>query len=172
MLKTIRASRTEDAAGIARVHIDSWRTTYRGIVPDEVLANLSYESGEQNAKQRLSNSKTYTYIAEDEQAQIVGYVRGGLNPHASSEYITELYAIYILQEAQGCGTGKKLVHALVERLVQEHYSSMLVWVLADNPSRHFYEALEGQYVSTKPIEIGGEMFDKVSFGWRNIRVLL
>ena len=48
---------------------------------------------------------------------------------------------------------------------------MLVWVLADNPSRHFYEALGGQYVSAKQIEIGGAMLDEVSYGWRDIRVM-
>ncbi len=173
MSKTIRASHVEDAAGIARVHVDSWRTTYKGIVPDEVLANLSYEKREQNARQYLSNlNKTYTFVAEDEQGQIVGFVGGGANRDASSEYTGELYAIYILQEAQGHGIGKGLTLALVERLIQEQYYSMLVWVLADNPSRHFYEALDGQYVLTKQIEIGGEMLDEVSYGWHDIRVLL
>jgi hypothetical protein len=33
----------DDAEAIARVHVDSWRTTYQGILPDEVLAGLSVE---------------------------------------------------------------------------------------------------------------------------------
>ena len=43
MTETIRLARVEDAPGITRVHINSWRTTYKGIVPDKVLANLSFE---------------------------------------------------------------------------------------------------------------------------------
>ena len=173
MSETIRASRIEDAAGIACVHVDSWRTTYKGIVPAKFLADISYERREQSAKQHLSNrNNTYTYVAEDEQGHIVGFVSGGLNRDAHLEYTSELYAIYILQEAQGHGIGKKLIHALIERLVQEHCYSMLVWVLANNPSRRFYEALGGQYVSTKQIEIGGVMLDEVSYSWHDIRVLL
>ena len=172
MLKMIRPSRIEDALGIARVHVDSWQTTYKGIVPEKFLADISYERREQNARQHLSNlNNTYTYVAEDEQEHIVGFISGGLNRDTLLKYTSELYAIYVLQEAQGQGIGKKLTRALIERLVQEHYYSMLVWVLADNPSRRFYEVLGGQYVSTKQIEIGGVMLDEVSYGWHDIRIM-
>ena len=173
-METVRSARVEDAPGIGRVHVDSWRTTYKGIVSDEVLANLSYTQREQNARQRLSNpaTRTYTYVAEDEQGRIVGFVVGGSNRDTSSAYKNELYAIYTLQVVQGHGVGKRLTKALVERLVEDELYSMLVWVLADNPSRGFYEALGGHYVLTKPIEIGGVMLDEVSYGWDDIRVLL
>jgi hypothetical protein len=38
----IREASLPDAAGIARVHVDTWRSAYRGIVPNPVLdeANL------------------------------------------------------------------------------------------------------------------------------------
>ncbi len=173
-METIRAAQVEDAPGIGRVHVDSWRTTYKGIVSDEVLAKLSYTQREQNARQRLSHpvARIYTCVAEDEQGQIVGFIVGGINRDTSSVYKSELYAIYTLQVVQGHGAGKRLTKALVERLVEDELYSMLVWVLADNPSRGFYEALGGHYVSTKPIEIGGVMLDEVSYGWDDIRVML
>ncbi|HEX7041129.1 MAG TPA: hypothetical protein VF202_13505 [Trueperaceae bacterium] len=39
----IRAAKPEDALAIGRVHVDPWRTTYRGLLPDAVLAALSVE---------------------------------------------------------------------------------------------------------------------------------
>lgn len=39
----IREAIVSDAKGIAKVHVDSWRTTYKGIIPDDFLNNLSYE---------------------------------------------------------------------------------------------------------------------------------
>ena len=39
----IRAAHTTDALAIAQVQVDSWRTTYAGIVPADYLASLSYE---------------------------------------------------------------------------------------------------------------------------------
>ena len=35
----IRPAQTADAPGIARVHVEAWRSTYRGIVSDAFLDN-------------------------------------------------------------------------------------------------------------------------------------
>src|SRR6266542_4172074 len=36
----IRRATVEDAAAIARVRVDTWRSAYRGILPDELLDGL------------------------------------------------------------------------------------------------------------------------------------
>jgi hypothetical protein len=41
----IRPATLADAAAIAKVHVEAWRETYRGLVPDSVLAGLSVERG-------------------------------------------------------------------------------------------------------------------------------
>ena len=41
---TIREARIEDAPGIAKVHVDSWRTTYAGIVSAANPARRFYEA--------------------------------------------------------------------------------------------------------------------------------
>jgi hypothetical protein len=38
-----RAAHSDDALAIARFKMDSWQTTYAGIVPADSLVNLSYE---------------------------------------------------------------------------------------------------------------------------------
>ena len=42
----IRKAVIADVKGIAKVHVDSWKTTYRDIISDEFLNKLSYESRE------------------------------------------------------------------------------------------------------------------------------
>ncbi len=42
----LREANVLDAAAIAKVHVDSWRTTYAGVVPEDFLAQLSYEQHE------------------------------------------------------------------------------------------------------------------------------
>jgi len=42
----IRQTSLDDSAAIARVHVDSWRATYRGLLPDERLTKLTYEGRE------------------------------------------------------------------------------------------------------------------------------
>lgn len=38
-----REANIGDAPGIAKVHVDSWRSTYKGIIPQSFLDGLSYE---------------------------------------------------------------------------------------------------------------------------------
>lgn len=33
-----------------KVHVDSWKTTYKGILPDKIIDNITYESRENNGK--------------------------------------------------------------------------------------------------------------------------
>jgi hypothetical protein len=37
----VRAAKEQDASAIAHVHVQSWLTTYSGIVPDDYLASLN-----------------------------------------------------------------------------------------------------------------------------------
>ncbi|WP_269669522.1 hypothetical protein [Paenibacillus sp. GSMTC-2017] len=39
----IRPAIVEDMEGIAKVHLESWRTTYAGIISDQFLASLTLE---------------------------------------------------------------------------------------------------------------------------------
>ena len=169
---TIRQAHIEDAAEIAKVHVDSVRTTYAGIDPQDYLDKLSTEEYTRNWVSRLSNPHSYVYVAEDESRHIVGFVSGGAERKGDPLYKGELYAIYLLQAYQGQGIGRLLTRALVKRLVQEGINSMLLWVVTANPARHFYEALGGQQVKAKQIEIGGAMLDEIAYGWTDLHVLL
>ncbi|SRR5579884_345785 len=169
----IRPARIEDAAGIARVQIDSWRSTYKGIVPDDYLASMSYEEHTQRWRTGLSNPTRIAcdFVAADETGQIIGFISGGPAREHDAVYRGELYAIYLLQQRQGQGIGRRLTRALVEKLLQAGIETMLVWVLAENPARKFYEALGGQFIRTKQVMIGGATLEEVAYGWTDIRVL-
>src|SRR5579875_3238148 len=127
----VRAARVEDAGGIAKVHVDSWRTTYKGVIPDDFLASLSYESRSQRWRSMLSNPTRFAgdFVAEDKTGRIVGFISGGPAQEPYPVYRGELYAIYILQEYQGQEIGRRLTEALVGKLLEAGIDNMLVWVL-------------------------------------------
>ncbi len=95
----IREAVLEDAEGIARVHVDSWRTTYKGIVSETVLQQLSYEQRAENWRRGIG--KNALYVAEDESGRIVGFATGGKERTGNYDVDGELYAIYLLNEVQG-----------------------------------------------------------------------
>lgn len=166
----IRPARPTDAGAIAKVHVDSWRMTYKGIVPDEHLANLSYEQRERTWQNILANpdNARFVYVAEDAEGEIIGFASGGPERSGDPVYKGEIYAIYLHAAHQRRGIGRRLTVAIAERLMQAGMPSMLIWVLAKNPSRAFYETLGGQQVHEKQITIDGATLLEVAYGWRDI----
>jgi len=144
----IREARLEDASTIARVHIDVWRETYQGIIPDSYLAQLSYAKRTKQWEQALVDQRVYVVELEDE---VVGFAQGGPNRRDARE--GELYAIYVLRASQGQGLRKALFQRIIEDLAE--YEAMQVSVLRDNPACQFYERFGGQVFEESMIERGG-----------------
>jgi GNAT superfamily N-acetyltransferase len=170
----IRLATHDDAAAIARAHVDSWRTTYAHILPHEFLVDLSYDEGEELWIRKLSDQdlQEFTYVAEHSRDGIVGFATGGPERCGMSDYPSELMAIYLLESAQRGGIGLQLVSAVARRLAESGYESMMVWVLADNPSRIFYEKLGGEPIAEKLIELAGIQLIERAYGWKNLRGLI
>ncbi len=169
----IREATIEDAPGIARVHIDSWRTTYKGIVPQRIIDSFTYEEREELWRRALSpGSRSFVYVAEDESGQVVGFASGGPAQQDAPNHAGELYAIYLLRERQGRGIGRQLFEAVVRELVNRGLYSMAIWVLVDNPACGFYEAMGGRKVYHRQEEADGGVLDEVGYGWDDIRELL
>jgi GNAT superfamily N-acetyltransferase len=163
----IRKADSKDIPGIAKVHVDSWRTTYKGIVPNTFLDSLSYENREQIWKRGIKES--HVYIAEDEDGQIVGFATGGKERTGKYEaFKGELYAIYLLEEQQGKGLGQKLFMSVVHDLKDKKLNSLLIWALEANPACRFYERLGGKKIDTAEIEIDGQKLDEIAFGWDDL----
>lgn len=82
----------------------------------------------------------------------------------------ELYAVYLLQEAQGKGWGRQLFIQMLEVMKSMGYTSLLVWVLEGNPAIHFYKALGGKKVRQKEIEIAGELHQELALKWDSLNL--
>ncbi len=170
----IRAATPADAAPIARVHVDTWRATYVGIVSAEHLAGLSYPDMESRWEKILTTDQpaTSNFVAETDVGKVVGFASGGPEREGNQTYRGEIYAIYVLKEHQGKGIGRRLVSALAERFLANGLGSMLAWVLTDNhPACRFYESLGGEQVGRKKSTIGGTNLEEVAYGWRDIASL-
>ncbi len=172
-METIRIAQLEDCAAIAHVHVESWRTTYKDLVPVE--HHPSYDQRLRMWQQVLSTParEGVTFVAVNEQGRVVGFVDSGSRVRYDDlEYQVELTAIYLLEEVQGHGLGRRLVQAFVEQILQMGYHSMMLWALAQNPACRFYEALGGTLIRTAQFSLGGTSYEVVAYGWRDIRVLL
>ena len=126
---TIRVGLQEDAAAIARCHIAAWRDTYRPIVAEEYLNNLSLESHIAKWTTNLQPSKCHTFVAESDQGELIGFINGGPERTGRSDYRGEIYAIYVLKEWRGRGIGRRLVGRFSAALLKAGITSLIVWAL-------------------------------------------
>ena len=170
----IRPATLRDAAAIAHVQVESWQTTYTGIVPFHALAALSKDTQRQMFESQLDVPTTLTYVAEQE-GYLSGFIGGGpaRNPSAAySTYDAELYAIYLLESHQRQGTGRALVQTLAAALHSRSYKSLLVWALEANPAVRFYQHLGAIPITTSQVNIGGVDLPELGLGWPSLTTLL
>ena len=164
----IRPATLGDATAIARVHVASWQSTYRGMLPDEFLASLSETGYAERWKRVIGEGTSKVYVAEVG-GEVVGFASGGRERAGEKGYAGELYAIYVIDANQRRGFGRELVRATVAGLREVGLDDMIIWVLRDNqPARSFYERLGGVYVRGQPITIGSVTLEEVSYGWRRL----
>jgi L-amino acid N-acyltransferase YncA len=168
---TIRKAKIEDAGAIAHVQIESWKTTYVGIVSDVFLTSLNKEERTQRWQEQILADNISIFVAEDETG-IFGFVAGGEVRERLDEYDAELYAIYLLHERQKQGAGRRLCLTLASALRTKGFTSMLVWVLEQNPSVSFYERLGAVQIARKVIDIGGADLQELAFGWPSLDRLI
>ncbi len=140
------------------------------------MAAMSYEDFEARWREWLggkSGAHGIFYVAEPPAGSIVGFASGGPRQEESNypEYEGELYTAYLLRQHQRRGLGRRLLGAVARGLLADGKHSMLAWVLAENPSRAFYEAVGGKLLGSQKIEIGGATLEEVAYGWDDIRSL-
>ncbi|WP_353062752.1 GNAT family N-acetyltransferase [Tunturibacter psychrotolerans] len=165
----IRVATVQDANAIARVHVESWRTTYAGIVPEAYLASLEVEQREGSWREWLGLDVD-VFVAEVD-GEVVGFVGGGAIREPVEGFDGELFAIYLLREAQRRGIGMALLKRLAGSLKKRRLGSMVAWVLEDNSSGGFYSRSGGVRVASKEMEVGGVMLPVVAYGWNDLRTI-
>ena len=103
----VRAARASDADGLARVQVASWQATLAGIVPDEVLAELTSPAAVAQFAERwlsaitappTSKHRVHVAVAEPGSAEVAGFAAAG---PATDEDLwagtdAELYELHVL----------------------------------------------------------------------------
>ena len=178
-LPTIRAARAEDDTAIARVNIATWRSSFRGIVPDDYL-DLKLGSPEhlgvraETLRKRLDSGGLVGMFVAELDGEIVGFTDSGTSKFPELPFAGEIYAIYVLQGHQRSGIGRLLMTSAVEYLLGEGLNSMVIKTLAASPYRTFYEKLGGVIQPDRGdlvIERGGVRLPLVVYGWADLEVL-
>lgn len=145
----IRKANVEDSRGIVEVKMSSWLTTYKGLMPDEVLKNRK-DTIEERIPRTESQIREYNniYVAVDND-RVIGTMSYGESRNEKYKEHGELNFIYLLDEYQGYGIGKKLFMTGIKELIDMGYNSMILNVLEGNKTIGFYEKYSGKKIEQK-----------------------
>jgi ribosomal protein S18 acetylase RimI-like enzyme len=161
-----------DAEEMARVHVTSWRETYRGLLADAFLARMSEPGFARRFRRTLTEpGDSVTLVAADRYG-LVGYAQGGASRRGVPGE-AEIATLYLLRQAQGQGLGARLMAQTARALAAQGATSLMVSVLRDNlRARGFYEHLGGEPEAARQEPgPGGRLLFEVAYRWRDIRSL-
>lgn len=162
---TIRHALAADAVQIARVHVDTWRETYDGLIPERVLQSLTHRKRQGQWRRILAGKERLGTLVAEVGGEIVGFAGRGYNRDKTSRFTGEIFTLYVLGEWQGLGLGKILFEQSRDALSADGHDRMIIWVLARNPATKFYEWQGGMTIAERDEPMGGVMLRERAYGW-------
>jgi ribosomal protein S18 acetylase RimI-like enzyme len=179
MIRIRRAARI-DATAIGRVHVETWQSSYAGLLPDAMLAGMSHVRQSSWWLRTLGDPKEARgiFVADDEKMGVVGF--GSCGPvrdmpeglDGTEQRVGEIYTLYVESDFQNLGLGRRLLDALFRQLLADGHDTAILWMLADNPTRFFYQGLGGEIVGERTDTMSGADVEEVAYAWRDLEAPL
>lgn len=150
----------DDRNLISKIYEDSWRFSYKGIIPQDFLDKIP--KGNWNKNFDISDWKTVVFILDGNYIGTSSFSKSRLEKYNES---AEVISIYFLPKYIGLGYGKRLLDFVVKELKEMGYTEVFLWVLEDNyRARNFYEKygfkLDSDFVEAK---IAGKKLKEVRY---------
>ena len=164
-----RAAERRDLSAIGTVHVETWRDTYAGLLPDDMLLRMSPDI-EASRWGRVVGGGGLVIVAESDVDGIIGFGSAGRSRLRELPYGSEIYTLYVSPNHQGRGAGRLLLTALFEALELAGHSSALIWVLRDNQARFFYEAMGGRHAADRDEQLWGTVVAECAYAWDRLAV--
>jgi ribosomal protein S18 acetylase RimI-like enzyme len=174
-----RAAIPGDGPALGAMHVASWRETYIGILPDELLASLSVDARAEMWTKILCDPEAYAgtevYVAEDRE-RLVAFGSCGRQRDealAGSGFSGEIGAVYVLRSHQHRGIGRSIMSLMANALLESGHRAATLWVLRENLiARKFYESLGGTIAGEQKEERPDATLFEVAYGWSDLSALV
>ena len=172
----IRSATHDDAEGIARVHVASWREVYAALLPAAVM--------EGNTVQR----RRTLWGAHRRRWGAAHFRRGrrrcdrrvrlrrpdaGIDPRTRTNRGSRRVRRRALRargaDKHGCGIGRALLGTLANALAQDGFRSLALHVVGQNPARGFYAHLGARFLHEEPLLPGVDEGRQCAYGWSDLR---
>jgi GNAT superfamily N-acetyltransferase len=139
----LRPAEPADAIAVARVHVRSWQTAYRTLLPDDYLDQLRPEDRAQRYDFASSDPRKPQTIVAIEDGSIHGFVTTAAAHEPDLPEHGELCALHVVPEQWGRGMGLALMLAARVRLLELGFRKAVLWVLEGNVRADRFYRIDG-----------------------------
>lgn len=172
---TFRDALDSDAPAIARLHAESWRSAYRGMLSDDYLDNRAHPERAALWQARFAEKalKPFFAILAESDKQLVGFACVFPNEHPA--FGSFLDNLHVSPHLVGQGIGRHLLTEVARRLAADGISGGLyLWVIEQNSrARRFYKSAGAIEVERAVLSIvDGASTPEVRCHWPNPASLL
>ncbi len=161
----IRPIETADVQAMAEIYVETWRATYRGILPDAYLNTMTVADTETALRREMGAAGVVSLLAETDGGQTAGLITGGIDRRRDRIYGGEIFSLYVRPAFQRRGIGHGLVTDLVARMNRLDIFALKVQVLKANPYRRFYEKHNGILLACGRIRFADSDLAACTYGW-------
>lgn len=162
----VRRGKPTDAKVLSEIFRDSWRNSYRGIIPHQHLENMIGRRGPKWWSSAVRSRESLLVLSLSR--EVVGYATLGLSRTRGriGKAEGEIYEIYLAPSHQGIGLGEHLFEGCRHTLEMRGHSGLIVWALSDNEGGlNFYWRRGGRPIAETTELIGGAKLNKIAFEW-------
>ena len=116
-----------DAVG--RLYTDSWQRTYRGLIPDWVLDEMTPEKSRDKWTRYREQKENCLFVLERDGA-VAGLV--ACRPFPERENSALLDSLHVAPEAQGSGWGRRLIARAARWARESGFQELVIFVVQGN----------------------------------------
>ncbi len=154
---TIRDAVVADVAALSALHVKVFNQTHR-LTKNPPTQELREFQWREQFEANIDN--WFCLVIENTKGQLIGFAKGMAYAHPNQPaYAGELNKIYLLNDYQCLGLGRRLICAVADRFTSKGTRSMLLFGDATSPSNNFYIAMGGERLYAK----NGEFYG--GYGW-------
>ena len=155
----IRDATPADIPALAKLHVTTWNATYAPLGMRG--PSVSIREGQWRETFAKTDGNWFCLVAENARGELVGFAHARMSDHP--EYRGELNKIYLLDDYQRLGIGRRLVGHVARRFLERGITSMWLFGDARNPSVKAWLALGAAKTDDDP--------GNGNYGWRDLNRL-
>jgi len=167
---TLREAVPADAAAIAALHLRSWQTAYRGILPNHYIDGALRDDLAAQWHIAFADRRQGLVLLAEAETQLIGFIAVWRDGGAGQPALID--NLHVDPARRGGGLGRRILGVAMRRLAAGRCPGAYLWVFAANRRTiALYDRLGGTAGERATKPVGGHLVAMIRYGWSDLVAL-